>query len=131
MMGNSGMRLIDSAITNLSDSRMRILLVRLRQMGDVVLTTPAVHALRATFPDAHLAYIVEPAAAPIVAHNPHLNEVIVAPRARGVRGLVADLALGRRLRAQRYDVAIDFHGGPRAPPLPWLGGAPVRPAHAI
>src|SRR5260370_11890923 len=100
-------------------------------MGDVVFTTPAVHALRARFPDAHLAYIVEAAGAPIVARNPHLNEVIVAPRARGMRGLVADLALGRRLRAQRYDVAIDFHGGPRASLLTWLSGAPVRVGYEI
>jgi len=43
---------------------MRILLIRLRQIGDVVFTTPAVHALRRRFPDAHLSYVVEPAAAP-------------------------------------------------------------------
>ena len=105
---------------------MRILLVRLRQIGDVVFTTPAIHALRDRFPDAHLSYIVEPAAAPIVAGNPHLNQVIVAPRARGLRGLLDDLALGRRLRADRYDLAIDFHGGPRASLLTWLSGAPER-----
>src|SRR3982074_404865 len=110
---------------------MRILLVRLRQIGDVVFTTPAIHALRARFPDAHLAYIVEPAAAPIVAHNPHLNEVIVAPRARGVRGVADDIALGRRLRAERFDVAIDFHGGPRASLLTWLSGAPLRIGYEI
>ena len=105
---------------------MRILLVRLRQIGDVVFTTPAVHALRQRFPDAHLTYIVEPAAAPIVIHNPHLNQVIVAPRAPGVRGLLGDFALARRLRAGRYDLAIDFHGGPRASLLTWLSGAPAR-----
>jgi len=104
----------------------RILLVRLRQIGDVVFTTPGVHALRRRFPDAHLSYVVEPAAAPIVINNPHLNEVIVAPRAPGVRGLLGDLALARRLRTQRYDLAIDFHGGPRASLLTWLSGAPER-----
>src|SRR6185295_11862748 len=105
---------------------MRILLVRLRQIGDVVFTTPAIHALRQKFPDAHLAYVVEPAAAPVVLGNPHLNDVIVAPRGRGWRGLRDDLALARRLRAARYDLAIDFHGGPRASLLTWLSGAPVR-----
>jgi lipopolysaccharide heptosyltransferase II len=109
----------------------RILLIRLRQIGDVVFTTPAVHALRRTFPDAHLAYIVEPAAAPIVAHNPHLNEVIVAPRRGGVGGLADDLALGRRLRRGRFDLAIDFHGGPRASLLTWLSRAPVRIGYEI
>jgi lipopolysaccharide heptosyltransferase II len=110
---------------------MRILLVRLRQIGDVAFTTPAIHALRQRFPDAHISYLVEPAAAPIVAGNPHLNQVIVAPRARGVRGLLGDLALGRRLRAARYDLAIDFHGGPRASLLTWLSGAPDRFGYTV
>ena len=105
---------------------MRILLVRLRQIGDVVFTTPAIHALRRRFPDAHLAYIVEPPAAAVVIHNPHLNEVIVAPRAAGIRGFADDVALGRRLRDSRYDLVIDFHGGPRASLLTWLSGAPTR-----
>jgi len=110
---------------------MRILLVRLRQIGDVVFTTPAIHALRRRFPDAHLAYIVEPVAAPVVLHNPHLNDVIVAPRARGLRGVIADVGLGRRLEAARYDIAIDFHGGPRASLLTWLSGAPTRIGYEI
>ena len=55
----------------------RILLVRLREIGDVVFTTPAIAALRTRFPGAHLTYTVEPAAAPIVAGNPHLNDIIV------------------------------------------------------
>jgi lipopolysaccharide heptosyltransferase II len=110
---------------------MRILLVRLRQIGDVVFTTPAIRALRRRFPDAHLAYIVEPAAAPVVLRNPHLNDVIVAPRARGLRGVMVDVALGRRLKAAHYDVAIDFHGGPRASLLTWLSGAPVRIGYEI
>jgi len=87
--------------------------------------------VRARFPGAHLTYIVEPAAAPIVARNPHLDDVVVAPRRRGVRGLLRDIALGRRLRADRYDLAIDFHGGPRASLLTWLSGAPVRIGYEI
>jgi lipopolysaccharide heptosyltransferase II len=109
----------------------KILLLRLREIGDVVFTTPAVHALRRRFPDAHLTYIVEPSAAPVVVHNPHLDRVIVAPRTSGVRGVLADVALGRRLRRERYDLAIDFHGGPRASLLTWLSGAPVRLGYEI
>jgi ADP-heptose:LPS heptosyltransferase len=101
----------------------RILLVRLRQIGDVIFTTPAVAALRRRFPDAHLTYVVEPAAAPVVAGNPHLDEVIVTPRQGG---LLADIRLGWRLRQARYDLAIDFHGGPRASLLTLLSGAPRR-----
>src|SRR5436190_8369658 len=110
---------------------MRILLVRLRQIGDVVFTTPAVRAIRERFPDAHISYVVEPAAAPIVALNPNLDEVIVAARVPGLRGLVRDLALGRRLRRDSYDLVIDFHGGPRASLLVWLTGARERIGYTI
>lgn len=105
---------------------MRILIVRLRQIGDVVFTTPAIHALRDRYPDAHLAYLVEPAASAVVAANPHLTDVIVASRGTRLTGLARDLALGWRLRQARYDVALDFHGGPRASLLTWLSGAPIR-----
>lgn len=100
----------------------RILLIRLREIGDVVFTTPALRALRLHFPDAHVTYLVEPSAAPVVARNRWIDEVIVAPR----RHWVSDLVLGRRLRAARCDLAIDFHGGPRASLLTWLSGAPMR-----
>lgn len=105
---------------------MKILLVRLRQIGDVVFTTPAIRALRHRYPDARLTYIVEAAAEPVVRHNPHLNRVVVAPRSRGLAGVAGDLALGARLRSDRYDIAIDFHGGPRASLLTWLSRAPLR-----
>ena len=106
--------------------QMRILIVRLRQIGDVVFTTPAVAALRRQFPGAHLTYLVEPAAAPIVSGNPHLDEVIVAPRQGGIAGLAADVKLGWRLRRAEYDLVIDFHGGPRASLLTLMSGAPRR-----
>ena len=94
-------------------------------------TTPAIRALRRHFPDAHISYIVEPLAAPVVAHSPHLDEVIVVPRRGGVRGLMEDLALARRLRAHRYDLAIDFHSGSRSSLMAWLSGAPTRIGYAV
>jgi predicted lipopolysaccharide heptosyltransferase III len=104
----------------------RILLVRLRLIGDVVFTTPLVHALRRHYPDAHIAYLVEPSAAPVLRGNPHLNDLIVAPRRRGSGRLLDDLALAQRLRRERFDVAIDLHGGPRAAWLTRATGARMR-----
>ena len=118
-------------MTTVGEHFSRILLVRLREIGDVVFTTPAVRALRQHFPSAQLTYVVEPAAAPVVAGNPHINDVIVAPRRRGIRGLPSDLALGRRLRGKQFDLAIDFHGGPRASLLTWMSGAPVRVGYEV
>ncbi len=110
---------------------MHILLLRLRLIGDVVFTTPAIRALARRFPDARLTYVVETGAFPVVAHNPHLSEVISIPHVRGWRRVADDLALARRLRAARIDVAIDFHGGPRSAWLAWASGAPVRVGYDV
>ena len=110
---------------------MKILLVRLRLIGDVVFTTPVIAALRRHYPDAHLAYVVEPAAAPVVAGNPHLDEVIAIPHRRGLARLRDDLTVGRRLRRGRFDVAVDMHGGPRSAWLTWMSGAPQRIGYSI
>lgn len=104
----------------------RVLVVRLRLIGDVVFTTPALGALRRAFPDAHLTYLVEPSAAAVVRHHPALDAVIVAPRAQGLSRLATDLRLGLDLRRHRYDVVLDLHSGPRASWLTWLSGAPRR-----
>ena len=110
---------------------MKILLVRLRQIGDVVFTTPTFAALTTRFPSAQLTYVVEPSGAPVVVGNPHLADVIVAPRLSGLRGLRHDIALGRRLARAQFDIAIDFHGGPRASLLTWLSRAPRRVGYEI
>lgn len=105
---------------------MHILIVRLRLIGDVVFTTPLLRALRRLQPDAHLTYLVEPLAAPIVHNNPHLDEVLIIPRRSGVKRWADDLGWAGRLRARRFDVAIDLHGGPRSAFLTWASGAPMR-----
>jgi predicted lipopolysaccharide heptosyltransferase III len=104
----------------------KFLLIRLRLIGDVVFTTPAVAALRRQFPDACISYLVEPAAEPVVRHNPHLDRVIVAERPRGLRRLLYDRSLAARLRRDRYDCVIDFHGGPRSAWLTRATGAKQR-----
>lgn len=105
--------------------------MRLRLLGDVALSTPLIGALRRRFPDARLAYVVEPAAAPVVAGNPHLSDLIVTPKRRGAARWVEDVRVARRLRQARFDVAIDLHGGPRAAWLVWASGAPTRIGYTI
>ena len=105
---------------------MKILLIRPRLIGDVVFTTPVVRAVRRRFPDAWISYLVEPEAAPVVQANPNLNEIIVAPRRGGWHQVADDLVLARRLRARRFDLVIDLHGGPRSSWFAWTTRAPRR-----
>ena len=110
---------------------LNILVVRLRLVGDVALTTPLLRALRRTFPDARLTYVVEPAAAPILHGNPHVSSVVVVPKGRGLARIRQDLSAARALRRARFDVAIDLHGGPRAAWFTLASRAPMRIGYDI
>jgi 3-deoxy-D-manno-octulosonic-acid transferase len=114
----------------------RILLVRLSAIGDVVVATPVIRALRQAYPSAYLAWLVEEKAADIVRGNPDLDEVIVWPRATwaldspGIAGiprrLRRHLAFLAELRRRRFDVAIDFQGLLRSSLISFASGARVR-----
>jgi lipopolysaccharide heptosyltransferase II len=109
----------------------KILLIRLRLIGDVVFTTPMLRALKRAFPDSHVSYLVEPPAEAVVRGNPYLDAVIVAPQATGLPRIGTDFGLARRLRRERYDLVIDLHGGPRSAWLTWCSGAPQRIGYEI
>jgi len=104
----------------------RVLLIRLRLIGDVVLSTPVIRALRRAFPDATLTYLVERDAAAVVAGNRDLDRIIAVERTRGLRRVLDDAKLAWQLRRDRYDVVIDMHGGPRSSWLALATGARQR-----
>ena len=103
-----------------------ILVIQLRRIGDVILTTPAVAALKGAFPEAAIDFLVEAPGAQALAHNPHIRRLLVY---RG--GLAGTLAWLWRVRRARYDWVIDFLGNPRSALLSAASGAPLRagPAH--
>jgi ADP-heptose:LPS heptosyltransferase len=109
----------------------KVLLIRLRLIGDVVFTTPAVCALKRIRPHARLTYLVEQAASPVVAHLADVDHVIEVAHTRGVVRVRDDIALALRLRRERFDLVIDFHGGPRSSWLTWATAAPTRVGYAI
>jgi len=113
----------------------RLLVIRLSAVGDVVRTLPAASALRAGFPQAHLAWLVEPAAASLLQGQHWIDEVIVFPRGalqQALRGgrLLRAFALCRNflraLRVRRFDLVVDFHGILKSGVLSRASGAPLR-----
>ena len=91
----------------------RLLVLKPSSLGDIVHTLPAVAALRAKFPGAHLTWMVNPEWAPLLEGNPHLNETLIFPRA-DFRGLQGWLRFGRWRRALKRqappDLILDFQG---------------------
>lgn len=104
----------------------RILVSRLRRIGDVILTLPVVDALARRFPDARIDYLAEAGPAAAALGHPGLSRVHALPGGALARLLPAPPAMLVRLRAARYDWVIDLYGNPRSAALAAVTGAPVR-----
>lgn len=104
----------------------RALVIMLRRVGDVLLTTPAVRALRKLWPQAELDFLVEPPCHEMLHRNPDLTRVLLYGR-----GPLNWLYWLVRVNRSRYDWVIDFMGNPRTAQLTFASRAPVRagPAH--
>ncbi|MBI5556542.1 MAG: lipopolysaccharide heptosyltransferase I [Deltaproteobacteria bacterium] len=99
---------------------MHILIVKTSAIGDVIHTLPALHALRRHYPQAHISWLIEEAAADIVAGHPALDRVLISGRKRWAQALRRGperlrawkelLGFVRELRKTRYDLLIDFQG---------------------
>jgi heptosyltransferase III len=106
----------------------RILLVRVNfRMGNAILTLPAIDAFRKTFPDAKIDFLGSPISSLLFRHHQPLNQHYVAPR-RFPQVVWQNPLLIRRLRANRYDLAVDVscsHSGAAAFVI-GLSGARIR-----
>jgi predicted lipopolysaccharide heptosyltransferase III len=92
----------------------RILVIRFRLMGDLLLVTPVLRVLRQRFPDSHIAVLADAPANEMVEGHPALNEVIVFKRPEDVKlSLWARAArywrVLREIRRQRFDLVINLH----------------------
>ena len=100
----------------------KVLLVRLRSIGDTVLATPSLFALKRFLPNATVDILVEDWVAPLLNSHPHVDNVIVLERG----GLMARARVARELRAANYDVVYNLHGGTTATFLTRATGARHR-----
>jgi predicted lipopolysaccharide heptosyltransferase III len=100
----------------------RVLVVRLRSIGDTVLSTPSLFALKRFLPHASIDILLEDWVAPVLDGFPHVDNVVTFKRgSASARARVA-----RRLRATRYDVVYNLHGGTTATFLTRATGAKHR-----
>jgi heptosyltransferase III len=102
----------------------RILLTRMRFIGDIVLTTPVIRSVRAACPDAHIAYMGERDAVSLLECNPFLDEIIPYDYSRP--GVLEQARVGFLLRGKHFDLVVDLFGNPRSALLTRLSGARVR-----
>jgi predicted lipopolysaccharide heptosyltransferase III len=99
-----------------------ILVIKLRYIGDVLLATPVLQSLRAAWPEARLTVAVNRGTQEVLAHSPHVDEVLVVDR----DGWRQDVRLLRDLRQRRFDCVIDLTDSDRSAVMTMTTGAPTR-----
>ena len=99
-----------------------ILIIKLRYIGDVLLATPTLRAIKAARPDVRVTMMVNRGTEGVLAGNLDIDEILVLDR-----GSVAEQwKLIVELRRRRFDTVIDLTDGDRSAFLSWISGAPVR-----
>jgi len=103
-----------------------ILIVRTDRIGDVILTTPAIEALRKAYPRSKISILVSPLTRELVEGNPFLDEVIVDDRLGQHKGFCGFFQLARILKQKKFDLAIIFHTKKRSNALCFFARIPRR-----
>lgn len=99
-----------------------ILVIKLRYIGDVLLMTPVLQSLRAAWPHARLTVAVNRGTQDILAHHPHVDEVLVVDRG----GWRHTVGLLRDLHQRRFDCVIDLSDADRSAVMTMATGASTR-----
>jgi heptosyltransferase-1 len=118
----------------MSDNK-AILVVRLSAIGDIVMGSPLIHALRRRYPESHIAWLVQPESAPLLSDHPALDEVIIWPRSRWQElwrqgrlfALLREIrTLRTDLRRRDFSLVVDLQGLLKSGLLARLSGARRR-----
>jgi predicted lipopolysaccharide heptosyltransferase III len=99
-----------------------VLVVRLRSIGDTVLATPSLYALKRFLPHSRVDILLEDWVAPVLDGFEYVDNIITLKRG----STAARAGVARQLRATRYDVAYNLHGGTTATLLTRASGARHR-----
>jgi heptosyltransferase-1 len=113
----------------------RILIIRTSAIGDVVFASPIAEALKRTYPEAHVAWLVEPGIDALIRTDPCIDERILWPKAEWKElwksGQRMELlrrirAFRQMLRDRQFDTVLDLQGLLKSGMLAWLTGAARR-----
>lgn len=111
----------------------RILVIKLRHLGDVVLTIPVFRILKENFPDAYVAALVNSGTEEVLIGNPFIDEIIVFDRTithmNPLKRLFKELSFYRSIKKKNFDMTINLTGGDRGAFVSLMSGAKYRLAY--
>ncbi len=104
----------------------RILIVRTDRIGDVVLSTPVIKALRDAFPASFIAMMVSPYTKEMVEGNPYLDETILFDKDSRHKGFWSSMRFALTLKKKKFDLALMLHPTNRVHLITFFAGIPRR-----
>lgn len=104
----------------------RILIIRLRSIGDIILLTPALRLLKEWRADLRVSVVVDSRFRELLENNPDVDEVLEPGGGGGLRKLTARIGALRAIRRRRFDLCVNLHGGPTSATLTSWSGAPRK-----
>ena len=104
----------------------RVLVRAVNWIGDAVMTTPALAALRTTFPGAEITLLANPLVGQLLQGHPALDRIMLFDRTLQHRGLLGRLRLARQVAAEQFDLAVILPNSFDSALIPWLARIPMR-----
>ncbi len=109
---------------------MRLLFIKLKHIGDALLLTPTLKAVREAYPQAQIWVVVREGTQGILEGCPQIDRLLTAPAPekgrRRLRDWFSQIQLVRELRREKFDIAFELSDGDRGRWLAWLSGAVSR-----
>lgn len=102
------------------DNIKNILVIKIGAIGDVLLTTPALRALRKHYPKSKITYLIGPKAAPVIENNPCIDKMIIFrekhyfPKITNLVRYALNPVIRNELKPQNFDLAVDFDSNYRS-----------------
>jgi heptosyltransferase II len=104
----------------------KILIRAVNWVGDAVMTTPAIGAIRERFPRAEITLLANPLVSQLFAPHRWVDRVITFDRNGRHKGLAGRFRLAAQLRKQAFDAAVILPNSFESALIPWLAGIPIR-----
>jgi heptosyltransferase-2 len=104
----------------------RLLIRSTNWIGDAVMTVPAVRAIRRNFPGTRISMLAKPWVAPVFAHSPHVDDILIYDANGRHSGVGGTILLSRELRRHRFDAAVLLQNAIEAAVIAFMAGIPRR-----
>lgn len=114
---------------NLKTESPRILVIKLKHIGDVLMATPSIAELRERFPGAFISVLVRKGTEDMVKENPKIDKVITYGGFREspvFKKIIKEIGFAFELRKKRFDIVVEMGFGDREAIYGFVSGAPVR-----